>query len=97
MSFEFRIGHETGILAASSAYLNCLDYLPRNACERRAMLDGDGKEVGLLSGQRPVAPAGGWRTYSIISSARARNASGMLSPMALAAFTFTTSSNLVGC
>src|SRR5215470_17878965 len=50
MSFEFRIGHETGILAASSAYLNCLDYLPRNACERRAMLEGDGKEVGLLSG-----------------------------------------------
>jgi hypothetical protein len=37
------------------------------------------------------------QAYSITSSARARKDSGIVRPIAFAAFTLTTSSNLVGC
>src|SRR5262249_4718722 len=44
-----------------------------------------------------IAPACGWRTHSITSSARARKGSGIVRPIAFAALTLTINSNLVGC
>ena len=44
-----------------------------------------------------IAPACGWRTYSITSSARASSVGGTSRPSALAVFRLMTSSNLVGC
>src|SRR5947209_15697200 len=44
-----------------------------------------------------IAPACGWRTYSITSSARASSIGGTSRPSALAALRLITSSNLVGC
>jgi hypothetical protein len=44
-----------------------------------------------------IAPACGWRTYSITSSARASSDDGTVSPSALAVIRLTTRSNLVGC
>src|SRR5204863_6541036 len=39
----------------------------------------------------------GWRTYSITSSARANNAGGTVTPIALAVLRLNVSSNLNGC
>src|SRR3974377_1999887 len=39
----------------------------------------------------------GWRTYSITLSARANNASGTVTPIALAVLRLITSSNLLAC
>ena len=44
-----------------------------------------------------IAPACGWRTYSITSSARASSVGGTSRPSALAVLRLITSSNLVGC
>ena len=44
-----------------------------------------------------IAPACGWRTYSITLSARATNAAGTDMPTTLAVFRLITSSNSVGC
>src|SRR5262245_32804975 len=43
-----------------------------------------------------IAPACGWRTHSMTSSARAISVAGMLMPRALAVLMFTASSSLVG-
>ena len=43
-----------------------------------------------------IAPACGWRTYSITSSARASSVGGTVRPRALAVLRSMTSSNLVG-
>lgn len=43
-----------------------------------------------------IAPACGWRIYSITSSARASSVGGMVMPSALAVLRFTVSSYLVG-
>jgi protocatechuate 3,4-dioxygenase beta subunit len=44
-----------------------------------------------------VAPACGWRTHSITSSASASTVSGTVRPSALAVLRLITNSNLVGC
>src|SRR5438477_6322402 len=44
-----------------------------------------------------IAPACGWRTYSITSSARAINIDGTIRPRALAVLRLMTRSNFVDC
>jgi hypothetical protein len=44
-----------------------------------------------------IAPALCWRTYSITSSARSRNDSEIVRPIAFAAIALMTNSSLVGC
>jgi hypothetical protein len=44
-----------------------------------------------------IAPACGWRTYSITSSATASTPGGMVKPSDFAVFRLITISNLVGC
>ena len=44
-----------------------------------------------------IAPACGWRTYSITSSARTSSASGAVRLSVLAVLRLIVSSNLVGC
>jgi hypothetical protein len=44
-----------------------------------------------------IAPACGWRTHSITSSARASSNGGMVRPSALAVLRLMISSNLLGC
>jgi hypothetical protein len=51
----------------------------------------------VRSACRKRANFGSRRSYSITSSARARKASGMVSPIAFAVLRLMTSSNLVGC